>query len=85
MLSLSKLDRHERLVERMAEAQGVDIGEAMMRGELGANEFRGAVYRCTACTAADSCEHWLADHEDGAGVPEYCRNKAMMERLRDAG
>ncbi|MGG7645571.1 DUF6455 family protein [Rhodovulum sp. YNF3179] len=85
MFNLSKLDRHEKLVDRMAETQGIDIGEEMMRGHLSANDLRSAVFSCTACTHADDCVHWLEDHKDGASqTPDYCRNAGLFRALREA-
>lgn len=82
MFGLKKLERHENLVTGMADARGVDLGEALMRGDLSANELRSAIFRCTACARPEDCAHWQADHPQGADhTPDYCRNSAMFARL----
>jgi len=82
-MSLSKkLDRHARLVERMASAQGIDLDEALQRAELQSGELRAGVYRCVGCENVGTCEHWLAEHRDGAdAAPDYCRNSALFKSL----
>mgnify|MGYP000385931149 CR=1 FL=1 len=52
--------------------------------EVTAAELRGAVLRCMLCEEPDDCEARLAEAlESGAHieVPEYCRNRALMERI----
>lgn len=84
MFSLSKLERHESLVSGMADRRGVDLGEAMLRGDLSGNELRSAIFRCTACSDPDSCEEWQQGHRAGADeTPSYCRNASLFERLAE--
>lgn len=84
MISLKKLERHEGLVQAMAQARGVDIGGALATGDLSATELRSAVFRCTACSDPDACEEWLARHPDGADrTPPYCRNTETLARLAE--
>ena len=75
------LKRHAELVDRMATAQGVDLEERMMAGHLSAGELDDAVLACTGCPAPEACAHWLAAHEDGDTVPDYCRNNALLSAL----
>jgi len=82
MSILNKFDRHSNLVSKMADTLGADIVDAAMRGSVPETAIRSAVYGCMTCKDPDACEHWLADHPDGADhTPDYCRNKAMLERL----
>jgi hypothetical protein len=77
-----KLDRHADLVTRMADTVGADLGEAAIRGQIRPEEMRSAVIRCTACDSVEDCQHWLADHADGAeAAPGYCRNKSVLDRI----
>ena len=83
MQSPSKLRRHAALVDRMAEAQGLDLEETMFRGQLRMSELEDAVLRCTACTNPDGRESWLASQTGTAtGTPGYCRNTELMQDLR---
>lgn len=84
MFMLDKLDRHTDLMGRMAATTGVDMGTALAYGDLGAHQWRSAVLRCTTCDAAEVCEGWLDRHagETDAGVPEFCVNRGLMQRLR---
>ncbi len=83
MQSRSTLDKHARLVSRMAEALGIDLDEAAMRGLLPQSELSDAVLRCTGCTNPDQCAHWLDDHADGASdTPGICRNSELFKTLK---
>ncbi|WP_323767384.1 DUF6455 family protein [Antarctobacter sp.] len=82
MQSQTTLKRHAALVDNMAQARGVDLEEQMLRGKLTISELEDAVLRCTACTSADTCEHWLKTQTDPApDVPEYCRNAALFRAM----
>lgn len=83
MSFLKKVDRHSALVGRMAETLGADVVGAAMNGAVPETVLRSAVYNCMRCDAPEACEHWLEDHAEGAEVaPDYCRNKALLERLK---
>jgi hypothetical protein len=85
MKLFDKIDRHADLVSRMADTVGADLADAAMTGLVQPGEMRSAVMRCTACDEVEACEHWLADHADGAAAtPDYCRNKAVLDRLAKA-
>lgn len=81
MSLISRLDRHSRLVSRMADALGVDMEESMMRGELRPEELRSAVFRCTGCINPSDCEKRLDCQQVSDATPDYCRNKSLMESL----
>ncbi len=81
MSVFSRIDRHARLVERMADTVGVDLAEESLRGRMPPQEYRAAVLRCTGCSQVDACCSWLEAHPDGAvAPPDYCRNKITFER-----
>ncbi|PWE33691.1 hypothetical protein DDZ14_03215 [Maritimibacter sp. 55A14] len=83
MFNLSRLARHEKLVDAMAETQGIDLAEEIMRGTLSGGDLRAAIYSCTGCANVEGCEAWLAAHADGAeGTPEFCRNAGLFKALR---
>lgn len=76
------LDRHARLVGRMTKTLGIDLVEAAQRGEIAQENLRSVVFACTGCTRAGECAHWLDSHAEGAeAAPDYCRNKALFDRL----
>jgi len=83
MSVLSRLDRHSDLFSRMADTLGVDLAEEAQRGRASAETLRGAVVSCMSCRAATACGDWLNDHAAAGAreTPEYCRNKAMLDRL----
>lgn len=83
MPSNEQIKRHAILVDRMAEALGVDLQEKVLRGETDMVEIEEAVFRCTACTDPGTCAHWL-DAAQGVQeqTPPYCRNTAMMAALK---
>lgn len=84
MNMIRRIDRHAGLVGQMAETVRVDLGDALAFGALSGEEVRGAVLRCMACESNEICSHWLDAHaETGAdAAPDYCRNRALLERLQ---
>lgn len=79
-------DRHASLVERMAQTQGVDLEEAILRGALSEEDRTAAILSCTNCTQPGACQHWLAAQEaaskTGETPPEYCRNTPLFSDLK---
>jgi len=83
MQSPSKIKSHTKLFLRMADTQGVDVDEQVMRGNLDPEVVPQAVLRCTACTRPQECAHWLASHPPtDARVPNYCMNKNLLASLK---
>lgn len=81
----SRLKHHAALVDDMAEVQGLDLEEQMLRGALSFTDLEDAVLRCTGCAAPDRCAHWLAERKGTrAEAPDYCRNHALFDDLRRA-
>ncbi len=81
MRFFTRIDRHARLVGRMAGTLGIDLTQAAMAGEMPPEALRSAVLRCTGCERAGACESWLAVHDSAAETPAYCRNKSLFDRL----
>ncbi len=82
MAFLGKIDRHSVLVNRMSNTLGADLVGAALDGAAPETVLRSAVFNCMACSDTEACEDWLAGHEDGAAeAPDYCRNKAILDRL----
>jgi len=78
----SKIDRHSALANRMANTVGANLVEASTSGMAPETAVRTAIYSCMKCDQTDACEDWLDAHADGADhTPDYCRNKALLERL----
>lgn len=79
---ISRIDHHAGLLEKMMNKLGV-------RGKLDELNNIGPVYRraamrCVSCSAAEECETWLEEDEQGSEAPEYCRNRALFARLKEA-
>lgn len=84
MFWMDTMSRHNGLVRRMGKAVGADPARAVAEGTLAPQALRSAVLRCTGCTHTAECEHFLADHPDGAeAAPEYCLNADLMAALAD--
>ena len=76
------LKRHADLVDRMAQALGLDFEEEMMRGRLDTDGIGDAVLSCTGCTHAGACEEWLQKQAVPVAEPmEGCRNADLFARL----
>ncbi|MEC3861262.1 DUF6455 family protein [Mesobacterium sp. TK19101] len=84
MQSTKTLRRHAQLVDRMADALGIDLEEEALRGHLTISEIDDAVLRCTGCTNPDSCEHWLDTGPQASDPPGYCRNAELFGDLRNS-
>jgi len=83
MQSQAKLKHHAALVDQMAEVQGIDLEEHMLRGNLSFMELEDAVFRCTGCTQPEACQSWLNEHAPTASTPPgYCRNSALFDALK---
>lgn len=82
MLPTPVIRRHARLFSEMAEAQGIDLEEAVLRARIEPDEIADGVLRCTGCTSPDTCEAALAAREVVDGTPEYCRNAELLEALK---
>lgn len=83
MHDTSTLRRHAALVDKMANAQGIDLEEQVLRGALSIPELDDAVLRCTGCTQPCACERWLAALEEpAAATPDYCRNSGLFAALK---
>lgn len=78
----TKRNAHTQLVLGMADRQGLDLQELMMRAELSEDRFEKAVDRCLGCTAADACKCLLETAGLQLNLPEYCRNGDLFEGLR---
>ena len=82
MVGPKKLAHHAHLVERMGQAVGADLGEALAAGRIGAETVRTAVLRCTGCESAGPCADWLADPQSSHDhAPGYCRNASLFAAL----
>ncbi len=78
---VERLVHQERLMTRMAEANGADIDLALLTGALSPEELHDATLRCMGCTQSSSCERWVEASVDG--VPDYCRNTGMISEVRE--
>lgn len=77
----SRLSRHESLFSRVAGNSGADLPLAMQSGHLTPERYRSAVLTCMGCSNPEACEASVSAGTHG--VPEFCRNGAMLKRLAD--
>lgn len=78
------LKRHADLLDRMANATGVDLEQAMMEGRYEIDQLGEAVLACTGCSQPGDCQHWLEANEAKGTTqdpPTYCRNREDFLRL----
>ena len=79
MSNTGRLERHEGLMNRMADRNGADLALAQQVGLFSPEEYGDAKVACTGCASAEACEGHL---KAGApGIPEYCRNGDTLKRL----
>lgn len=83
MTTNATLKDHADLVDRMADALGLDLEEVMMEGRMDIEQLSDAVLSCTGCTQPDTCRHWLDEQGNPSSeAPGYCRNGDMFARLK---
>lgn len=83
------LRRHAALVDRMAETLGVDLEEAVLRGQLAPGALPDLVLRCTGCANPEGCEAWLDSQRRSSAkgasaastTPYFCRNAGAFDAL----
>jgi hypothetical protein len=84
MMSPGRFDRHARLMHRMADALGVDLGDELVAGRLDAPQLRDMVVSCSRCNAPGACGSFLSEAEQAGKAdvaPGYCRNRETLHRL----
>lgn len=82
MLHPDQIKRHAILMDRMAEARGLDMEEQVMRGHITSADVAESVLSCTNCTNPEDCASWLARNDGPAAeTPSYCRNSALFDDL----
>ena len=82
MSNESKRDTHTRLVLGMADRQGLDLEEMLLRAEMSEETFEAAVDRCLGCTQPDACKCLLENPGPALNLPDYCRNGGLFDELR---
>lgn len=78
----SKRDVHTQLVLRMADKQGVDLQELVLRSALSEDRFEQAVASCLGCIAPGACKCLLDAAEPRLNLPDFCRNGDLFDELR---
>ncbi|MGQ7792988.1 DUF6455 family protein [Faunimonas sp. B44] len=76
---LRRADRHSRLMGEMMRRTGVDLSRES--GLVLGRDLRAATAACMGCDAEQACAHWLAEAQDGAEPPDFCRNVDIFRRL----
>ncbi|MCI5110627.1 MAG: DUF6455 family protein [Marivita sp.] len=77
----SKRDAHTKLVLGMADRQGVDLEEILLRGEILEDQFEDAVNKCLGCTQPVACKCLLDTAGPQINLPDYCRNGDLFDSL----
>lgn len=86
MFGFAKLEEHGKLVEKMADAVGVDLEELEQRGTLSAEARDDLVKRCVGCADTCECQQYLAQTVPGTAdaAPDYCLNRDEFAAMRGA-
>ncbi|MEM9107681.1 MAG: DUF6455 family protein [Pseudomonadota bacterium] len=77
---IARFDRHADLFDRMLTTLG--LRDRMSELKNVGPVYRRATMRCAGCSGAEKCASWLDEHEHAEEAPSYCRNLALMERLK---
>lgn len=80
----SNRETHTRLVLSMADRQGLDLQEMILRADVSEHQFDEAVDRCVGCTQTEACKCLLDSAGPTLNLPEYCRNGDLFTSLRSS-
>ena len=73
---------HLRLVLGMADRQGLDLQEMILRADMTDDQLESAVDRCVGCTQPGTCKRLLDDAGSSLTLPQYCRNGDVFDALK---
>ena len=74
---------HEHLLGRMADVLGLNLDLELDLTRITRAQLERAITRCSHCPDPGGCELWLDEHTAGAEeTPHLCRNKKLLEHLR---
>ncbi|MEP1328569.1 DUF6455 family protein [Pseudophaeobacter sp.] len=80
---LGDFNRHFWQLRSVARVAGIDLGEAMREGQISESDYAAIVTRCRGAGCAQACAQWLANSSGAQReIPEFCVNRAELERLR---
>ena len=71
--------RHMDMMSQMFAKTGASGGAVALTPE---GSLKQAIIRCQACRAESECRDYLATARDGEAAPDFCNNKALIDRLR---
>lgn len=81
----AKFAWHWGLMNAMAQKVGVNLGVELIDGRVTPTEVRHATLTCMQCENVPECERALSTGSTAPGeVPDYCLNKELIDRLKDA-
>lgn len=80
---LDQLDRHFWMTRSVARAMGLNLGDAIRRGELGPDRYAEMVAICRQCPHLDRCQDWLARSSAGAvRAAAFCAHADTLNTLK---
>lgn len=77
----SRFLRHVDLMSRMFVKTGA-VGDSFALADEAS--IKQAIIRCQACQSESDCASFLKVAADGEAAPDFCLNKALIDRLRDS-
>lgn len=75
---------HPLRVSAMAKANGISLTEAMAKEKLTQFEYAQMIQQCRRCPRPGQCQMMLRVGTLNGKPPEFCMNRDMMTKLRDA-
>lgn len=73
---------HLQLMERMSQAVGARLSEALAEGSISTESWAGMITRCRRCRAAARCAAFLAAHERAGSPMPGCRNAGALMQMK---
>jgi hypothetical protein len=65
----------------MARVTGVNLGQALVGGQLTVEVYATLVARCRKCPGNTACETWLGAMTPPRPAPPFCRNAHVFNEL----
>ena len=84
MQTLGNAREHFWRVIKMADANRVDLSEALDTGRISIDDYAEMITKCRGCSEVGKCDRLLGAQPDLQQAPAYCENRETFAALKDA-
>ncbi len=69
------------LTRSVARTAGVNLGNALVTGQIGPADYSDMIVRCRRCSLTEACEAWLGRIPKDEMAPAGCHHAPIITRL----